>query len=393
MADPASPPPRGPLAGVRILDLTRVLAGPYCTMLLWELGAEVLKIEAPGVGDDMRAFPPFQGGESVFFATLNRGKRSLALDLTRDTDRALLDDLVKGADVLIENFRPGTMEKLGYPNDRLLSLNPGLVYARISGFGQTGPMRDLPAYDLIVQALSGMMSINGPEGGAGVRMGVSIGDMAAGMFAATAITGALYERKGAPQTPGRVIDISMLDSQFVLLEQALVRFLAAGDVAQPAGSRHPMITPFDVFRTADGPIAIACGNDRLFGLLAAALGHPEWSADPRYASMFGRFASEKDLKADIEAALAADTVSGWLTRLSAVGVPCAPIHTVADIAQDPQIAARNMIVTVEDPELGTLKIPGSVFKISGFAEAPTRPPAPNLDEARADLAAWLAPRR
>lgn len=393
MDDPASPPPRGPLAGVRILDLTRVLAGPYCTMLLWELGAEVLKIEAPGLGDDMRTYPPFQGGESVFFATLNRGKRSLALDLTRDTDRALLDDLVKGADVLIENFRPGTMEKLGYPDDRLHGLNPGLVYARISGFGQTGPMRDLPAYDLIVQALSGMMSINGPEGGAGVRMGVSIGDMAAGMFAATAIAGALYERKGAPQTPGRVIDISMLDSQFVLLEQALVRFLAAGDVARPAGSRHPMITPFDVFRTADGPIAIACGNDRLFALLAAALGHPEWSADPRYASMFGRFASEKDLKADIEAALAADTIAGWMTRLGAAGVPCAPIHSVADIAQDPQIAARNMIVTVEDPELGALKVPGSVFKVSGFAESPTRPPAPNLDEARTDLAAWLAPRR
>lgn len=392
MSDDLPPPPRGPLAGVRILDLTRVLAGPYCTMLLWELGAEVLKIEAPGLGDDMRTFPPFQGGESVFFATLNRGKRSLALDLTRDADRAVFDELVAGADVLVENFRPGTMEKLGYPDARLLALNPGLVYARISGFGQTGPMRDLPAYDLIVQALSGMMSINGPEGGAGVRMGVSIGDMAAGMFASTAIAAALVERKGNPAAPGRVIDIAMLDSQFVLLEQALVRYLAAGDVARPAGSRHPMITPFDVFRTRDAPIAIACGNDRLFGLLAAALGHPEWSSDPRFASMFGRFAGEKDLKAAIEAALAGDTAAAWLARLAAAGVPCAPIHTVADIAQDPQIAARGMIVTIEDPELGTLKIPGSVFKISGFPDTPTRPPAPNLDEARPDLPAWRAPR-
>jgi CoA:oxalate CoA-transferase len=379
--------PRGPLHGVRVLDLTRVLAGPYCTTLLWELGAEVLKIEQPGHGDDTRAFPPFLNGESVYFASINRGKRSLALDLRSGEDRAVFDRLLDRADVLIENFRPGTMDRLGYGEAETRARHPALIYASISGFGHTGPNRDLPAYDLVVQALGGMISINGPEGGPGVRLGVSLGDLAAGVFAATAINAALYERRASGK--GRFIDIAMLDVQTMLLESALVRQFATGDTQGPTGSRHPVITPFDVFQAADGPIAIACANDHLFGVLCAGIGRPDLASDPDYAGLFQRFAHHPALKAEIEAALAARPVKAWVEALRAAGVPCAPINTMAEVIEDPQLAARNMFVTVDDPEMGRLRMSGSAFKISGYPDPATRPPAPNLDEARADVLAEL----
>lgn len=386
---------RGPLAGLRILDLSRVLAGPYCTTLLYELGAEVLKIERPGHGDDTRAFPPFQNGESVYFASINRGKRSLALDLKDAEDRATFEALLGRSDALVENFRPGAMARLGYDYETLKERFPGLVYASISGFGHSGPYRDLPAYDLIVQALGGMISINGPEGSAGVRLGISLADLAAGAFAALAIAAALYERRASGK--GKFIDIAMLDVQTMLLESALVRQLATGETQKPTGSRHPVITPFDVFNARDGRIAIACANDRLFDLLCEAIGRPEMKADPRYDTVFARFANEKALKAELEAALAAAGVADWVARLRARGVPAAPIQTMAEVVRDPQLQARGMFVTVDDPEMGRLAMTGSAFKISGYPQSPTRPPAPNLDEARADvmreLGRPLEPRR
>ncbi len=379
--------PRGPLAGVRILDLSRVLAGPYCTTLLWELGAEVVKIEQPGHGDDTRAFPPFQNGESVYFASINRGKRSLALNLKDEADRRVFEKLLTHADVLVENFRPGTMENLGYSYEAVKGLHPALIYASISGFGHTGPYRDLPAYDLIVQALGGMISINGPEGGPGIRLGISLGDLAAGAFAALAISSALYERRQSGE--GRFIDIAMLDVQTMLLESALVRQFATGETQAPTGSRHPVITPFDVFAAKDGPIAIACANDRLFDVLAETIGRAQFKDDPHYDNIFARFANHPALKAAIEDALAAETVAVWVTRLRAAGVPAAPIHTMADVVNDPQLKARTMFVEVDDKEMGLLKMAGSAFKISGYPERATRPPAPNLDEARGDLLAEL----
>ena len=381
-------PPRGPLAGVRIVDLTRVLAGPYCTTLLWELGAEVIKIEQPGHGDDTRAFPPFQNGESVYFASINRGKRSLALNLKDAQDRKVFEALLARADVLVENFRPGTMERLGYGYATVKEKFPGLVFAAISGFGDTGPYRDLPAYDLIVQALGGMISINGPEGGTGVRLGISLADLAAGTFAALAISSALYERRQSGE--GRYIDIAMLDVQTMLLESALVRQFATGETQKPTGSRHPVITPFDVFQAKDGPIAVACANDHLFNELCDAIGAPALKDDPHYNTLFARFANQPALKAELEKVLAADTVAGWVEKLRPLGVPVAPIHTMADVAHDPQLKARTMFVDVDDPEMGKLKMTGSAFKISGYAQSPTRPPAPNLDEARADVLAELA---
>ncbi len=375
--------PRGPLAGIRILDVSRVLAGPYCTTLLWELGAEVLKIEQPGHGDDTRAFPPFQNGESVYFASINRGKRSLALDLKNAEDRKTFEALLERADVLLENFRPGTMGRLGYGWDTLKDRFPSLIYASISGFGHTGPYQDRPAYDLIVQALGGMISINGPEGSQGYRLGISLGDLAAGAFAALAISSALYERRESGK--GRFIDIAMLDVQTMLLESALVRVFASGEAQAPTGSRHPVITPFDVFAAKDGRIAIACANDGLYKALCAAIGRPDLAADPRFDGLFARYANEKALKAELEKTLAGATVADWLVKLQAAGVPSAPIHTMTEVAEDPQLKARGMFVEVDDPEMGKLKMSGSAFKISGYPQSATRPPAPNLDEARADV--------
>lgn len=374
---------RGPLAGIRILDLTRVLAGPYCTMLLWELGADVLKIEQPGHGDDTRAFPPFKNGESVYFASVNRGKRSLALDLKNAADRETFEALLARADVLVENFRPGAMTRLGYDYPALKDRFPELIYAAISGFGATGPYRDLPAYDLIVQALGGMISINGPEGGPGVRLGVSLGDLGAGVFAALAIASALYERRASGA--GRFVDIAMFDVQTMLLESALVRQFATGETQGPIGSRHPVITPFDVFQAQDGSIAIGCANDHLFVQLCAALGRPELCADLHFNTVFARFANHVALKRELEAALAAAPVAQWVERLRAAGVPVAPIHTMAQVVADPQLNARNMFVEVDDPEMGRLRMAGSPFKLSGYLQNATRPPAPNLDEARSDV--------
>ena len=379
--------PRGPLAGVRILDLSRVLAGPYCTTLLWELGAEVLKIEQPGHGDDTRAFPPFQNGESVYFASINRGKRSLALNLKNAEDKRVFEDLLGRADVLVENFRPGAMQKFGLHFDAVKDRFPALIYASISGFGHSGPYRELPAYDLIVQALGGMISINGKEGEPGVRLGISLGDLAAGTFAALAIASALYERRASGK--GRFIDIAMLDVQTMLLESALVRQLATGETQKPTGSRHPVITPFDVFAAKDGPIAIGCANDSLFNDFCDAINRSAFKEDPRYANLYARYANHEALKRDIETALAQRSVAEWVDILRARGVPVAPIHTMAEVVDDPQLKARNMFVTVDDQEMGRLTMTGSAFKISGYAQSPTRPPAPNLDEARADILAEL----
>lgn len=374
---------RGPLAGVRVLDLTRVLAGPFCTTMLWELGAEVIKVEKPGQGDDTRSFPPFLNGESVYFASINRGKRSIALDLKNKADRVVFEQLAGQADVLVENFKPATMVSLGYCYDALHARFPSLIYASISGFGHSGPYKDRPAYDLIVQALGGMISINGPEGGPGVRLGISLGDLGAGIFAATAICAALYERRASGK--GRFIDIAMLDVQTMLLESALVRQFATGQSQTPTGSRHPVITPFDVFQASDGPIAIACANDHLFGELCDVLQRSDLAKDSRFKDVSARFINHVTLKSEINGALVNRTIATWVELLTTKGVPCAPIHNMADVVHDPQLIARNMFVSVQDPQMGPLLMSGNAFKISGYEDQTTRPPAPNLDEGRSDI--------
>jgi CoA:oxalate CoA-transferase len=378
---------RGPLAGIKVLDLTRVLAGPYATLLLWELGAEIIKVEAPGHGDDTRAFPPTKGGESVYFASINRGKRSIALNLKDVGDRAVFEALLARADVLVENFQPGTMARLGYDYASVHALHPRLVYGSISGFGQTGPLANRPAYDLIVQAMGGMMSINGPEGGDPTRVGASIGDLGAGVFGALGIVAALFDRQISGK--GRHVDIAMLDVQVALLEAALVRYFATGVISRPSGSRHPVITPFDTFRTKDGIVAIAVANEGLFQRLARALGRGDLATDPRFATLGARATHHAALKAEIEAVLAKDGAAAWIVRLAEAGIPCGPVNDMAGVAAEPQLAARTMFVTAEDPDIGEIRMIGNPVKISGFDDPPTRPPAPNLDEARAEILAML----
>jgi CoA:oxalate CoA-transferase len=362
----------GPFSGLLVVDLTRVLAGPFCTMLLAELGARVIKVEDPRGGDDSRHYEPFFQGQSAYFASLNRGKESIALDLKDNGDGAFFRKLVGRADVLVENFRPGTMERLGLGYESLRSLNPRLIYAAVSGFGQTGPWSRKPAYDLIVQALGGMMSVTGMPSGLPTKAGTSVGDITGGMFLFAGIAAALYHREKTGA--GRLVDVAMFDGQLAILESAIMRFAATGQVPGPLGNRHPSITPFEVYAAADRPIVIAAGNDGLFARLCAALDRADLAADPRYASNSARTRHAEDLKADLEALLRRQPAAHWIEVLEGAGVPCSLILNVAEAVSHPQTQARNMVVRA-----GDLLMAGNPIKIDGLADAPTRRPAPELD--------------
>jgi len=371
---------KGPLDGIRVIDLTRVLAGPYCTMVLADLGAEVIKVERPGVGDDARHIGPFIGGKSAYFMSLNRGKQSIALDLKDNIDRETFLALLGSADVLVENYRPGTMDKLGLGWDVLHEKFPRLIFAAVSGFGQTGPYAKKPAYDMVVQAMGGIMSLTGHPGGPPTRVGSSIGDITAGLFTAIGINAALYER--ATTGKGKLIDVSMLDAQVAILENALARYTATGEVPGPLGARHPSITPFEAFATADGHIVIAAGNNPLFERLCKTIRASHLSGDTRFADNEARCAHAGELKVEIEAALASESSAYWLKVLEDAGLPCGPINNVEDILADPQVAARNMIVTAEDAVAGTIRMGGNPIKLSGTDDPKTRDPAPDLDQDR-----------
>ncbi|MEB2346383.1 MAG: CoA transferase [Deltaproteobacteria bacterium] len=381
------PPASAPLAGTLVVDLTRVLAGPFCTLQLQELGARVIKVERPGVGDEARHIGPFVAGTSAYFLSLNRGKESLALDLREPADRALFERLLARADVLVENYRPGVLERLGYGWEGLHERYPRLVVASVSGFGQTGPWAQRPAYDLVAQALGGILSITGPIGGPPVRVGTSIGDLAAGLFAALGVAAALAERAASGR--GRRVDVAMLDCQVALLENALARFAATGRVPAPLGTRHPSIAPFEAYPTADGPLVIACGTDALFRVLAAAIGRPALADDPRFATAPARSTHADALRDALAEALAARPRAAWVALLEPLGVPCAPIQDVAEVAATPQVRARRMIVEVEQPGLGPFPVPGNPIKLDGAPDPPTRPAAPALDGDRARILAWL----
>lgn len=275
----------GPLTGTLVLDLTRVLAGPYCTMVLADLGARVIKVENPVRGDDARAIGPFVGDRSAYFSSLNRGKQSIALDLKDDADRRIFDRLLARADVLVENFRPGVMQRLGYGWDTLHDRFPRLVVASTSGFGQTGPYAGRPAYDVVVQAMGGVMSLTGHPGSPPTRVGTSLGDITAGLFTAIGIQAALVDRFRSGV--GSRIDVALLDCQVAILENAIARYAATGEVPGPIGARHPSITPFDAFATRDGYVVIAAGNDGLFARLCDVLGEPQLASDPRFSSNAG----------------------------------------------------------------------------------------------------------
>jgi CoA:oxalate CoA-transferase len=377
----------GPLAGILVVDVTRVLAGPYCTLVLADLGARVIKVEAPARGDDARHIGPFIGGKSAYFMSLNRGKESIALDLKDAGDRAVFERLLARADVLAENFRPGVMERLGYGWDDVHRRFPRLVVASTSGFGQTGPYADRPAYDIVVQAMGGVMSLTGHPGGPPTRVGTSIGDITAGLFTAIGIQAALIERERSGE--GMQVDVAMLDSQVATLENAIARYAATGEVPGPMGSRHPSIAPFEALATSDGHIVVAAGNDALFAALCETVGRPELTDDPRFASNELRRRNLDALGEALEGALSTHTSEHWIAALLRAGVPCGPLNDVAQVAVDPHIAARNMILTSGDAATGEVKMAGNPIKLSGHADPDTRSPAPELDGDRARILAEL----
>ena len=368
---------QGPLTDLRVLDVTRVLAGPFAGMVLADLGAEVIKVERPGQGDDARAFGPFTNGVSTYFASVNRGKKSLTLDLKQPAGRGLFLRLAQKADVVLENFRPGVMARLGLGCDVLRERNPRLVYAACSGFGQSGPYRDRPAYDAVIQAMGGIMSITGQEGGPAARVGASIADITAALCTVIGVLAALQARERSGE--GQLVDVAMLDCQVGILENAIARYFASGVAPTRLGTRHPSITPFQAFDTADGQLVLACGNDRLWDTFCRVIGREEMLADERFASNALRTRHHAELEPLVAAVLRQRTTAEWLGELERAGIPCGPIHTIADLARDPQVAAREMIQEVIDPVAGPMHMAGVPIKLSATPGA-IAGPAPALGQ-------------
>jgi CoA:oxalate CoA-transferase len=370
----------GPLSGITIIDLSRILAGPYCTLLLAELGARVIKVEPPGQGDDARQYGPFKNGKSAYFVSVNRGKESIALDLKSPAGCEIFERLLDKADALVENFRPGTMEKLGYGWESLHRRYPRLVYAAASGFGHSGPYSHYPAYDMVVQGLGGIMSITGHPGMPLTRVGTSVGDLAGGLYTAVALNAALLHRERTGEATK--VDVALFDCQLALLENAIMRYTTTGEIPGPMGARHPSITPFEAFATRDGHIIIAAGNDGLFVKLAYALDRADLAENPLFKSNALRNEHQEMLRAEIEGALRTAGTEHWIAVLEAAGLPCGPVNNIAQALAHPQTAARNMLIAVDDPVTGPLELAGNPMKLSGFADPPIRSPAPDLDADR-----------
>ena len=378
----------GPLAGVKVLDLTRVLAGPYCTMFLGDLGAEVVKIEQPEVGDDTRAWgPPFVGGESAYFLCINRNKKSVTLDLKSNQAVGLLRRLAEGADVLVENFRPGTMERLGLGERELRAVNPRLIYASLSGFGAAGPMKDWPGYDLIIQAWGGLMSVTGMPDGEPTKVGVAIVDIVAGLMLGKAILAALFarERTGV----GQKLETSLLEAEVACLINAGSNYLVGGVVPGRWGNAHPNIVPYQSFKSRDGYLVIGVASEGIWRRLCQAIGMPGLADDPRFARNPQRVEHRGEL-IDIltEIFLQRDTAA-WMTLLIDAGVPCAPVQTIDQVFLAPQVIAREMVVEVSHPTAGTLRMAGLPVKFSG-TPASIRLAPPLLGQHTAEvLRSWL----
>jgi CoA:oxalate CoA-transferase len=377
-----------PLSGVTVLDLTHVLAGPFCSHTLQDLGARVIKVERPGLGDDTRAFPPFVNDTSAYFAALNSGKQSIALDLKSPTDRGIFDRLLARADVILENYRPGVMERLGYGWESLHAKYPRLIYGAVSGFGHTGPDAAKPAYDMVVQARGGVMSITGEEGGPPVRVGASIGDIVAGMYLAQGVLAALYDREKTGL--GAKVDVAMLDSQLAIQEHSIALTTATGHAPGRTGARHPTITPFSTYRAADGFFVIAAGNDAMFEHLCRTLNLPLKTGDPRFATNAARCDNNALLKRLIEAVTLEHPAAHWIAKLEAAGLPTARVQDMSEVLQDPQLLARAMVLPIApDAQGNRFTAPGNPIKLSTLPELTIRPAAPTLDGDRAAILNWL----
>jgi crotonobetainyl-CoA:carnitine CoA-transferase CaiB-like acyl-CoA transferase len=363
----------GPLAGTRVVDLTRILAGPLCTMMLGDMGAEVIKVEPPDKGDDTRGWgPPFVAGEAAYFLGVNRNKRSLTLNMAAPAGQKILAGLVEKADVLIDNFRIGTLEKWGFTDAWFEQHAPRLVRCSITGYGSSGPKSALPGYDFILQAESGLMSICGePEGGP-TKYGVAIVDVCTGMLASNSILAALNARHRTGK--GQKVELSLYETSLAMLINVASNYLTAGRNAGRFGNGHPSIVPYTTYQAADAMIAIGIGNERQFGRVAEVLGHPEWAKDPRFTSNRARVENRDVIDGFINEALSHDDADAWLDKLKAVGVPSGRINSVADALDDPHTAARDMIETVEHSTIGALKMLGIPFKFSDTACSVRRAP-------------------
>jgi crotonobetainyl-CoA:carnitine CoA-transferase CaiB-like acyl-CoA transferase len=363
----------GALDGLRVIDLTRILAGPFCTLMLGDMGADVIKVEPPGTGDDTRSWgPPFVGDDAAYFLGVNRNKRSLTLNLACKPGQEILARLIERADVLIDNFKLGTLQKWGFDDGWFEARAPRLVRCSITGYGSSGPKAALPGYDFILQAESGLMSICGEPGGTPTKYGVAIVDVCTGMLACNAILAALNARHRTGR--GQKVELSLYETSLVMLANVASNYLMAGRDGGRFGNGHPSIVPYTTYRTADAMIAIGIGNDAQFARCAAVLGHPEWTDDPRFARNRDRVAHREALDAAVNAALAADTADAWLARLQAAGIPCGRINTVAQAFEDPHTEARAMIETVEHPQIGALRMLGIPFKFAATPAGVRRPP-------------------
>jgi len=370
----------GPLKNLLVIDLTRVLVGPYCTMILSDLGARVIKIEAPETGDDSRKFGPFIENYSAYFMSLNRGKESIALNLKNKDDKIIFDKLLSKADILVENFKPGTLEKWGYGWNEVSKKYPKLIYASASGFGQTGPLKELPAYDMVVQGMGGLMSVTGHPDSEPTRVGTSIGDITAGLFTAIGINAALYDRQKSGK--GAYIDVSMLDCQIAILENAIARYLSKDEIPEPMGSRHPSIAPFEAFKTKDSYIIIAAGNDKLFAKLCEVLGIPEISNDENFNTNSLRCKNMDSLKKIFENKLKLKATDEWINQMQEFKIPCGPIYNIKQAVENPQIEKRNMIVKSYHKIIGEFKSAGNPIKMSTYKDENVRGDIPDLDEHR-----------
>ena len=356
----------GPMAGTRVVDLTRILAGPLCSMMLGDMGAEVIKVEPPGTGDDTRGWgPPFAAGEAAYFLGVNRNKRSITLNMAAPAGQQVLRDLITKADVLVDNFKLGTLDKWGFTDAWFDQNAPRLVRCSITGYGSSGPKAALPGYDFILQAESGLMSICGPEDGGPTKYGVAIVDVCTGMLACNSILAALNARTRTGK--GQKVEVSLYESSLAMLVNVASNVLVSGKGGGRFGNGHPSIVPYTTYQAADGMMALAVGNDNQFARTAEVLGHPEWADDPRFKQNRARVENRAVIDDLIEQALEKDTADNWLAKLKAAGVPCGKINSVADALADPHTQARSMVETVEHPTIGALKMLGIPFKFSDTA--------------------------
>lgn len=367
----------GPLVGIKVLDLTRVLAGPFTTMILGDLGADVIKIEQPEIGDEARHFGPFKNGFSLYFMSINRGKKSVTLNLKSDQGKSLFRQLVQQSDILVENFRPGTMKKHGLDYETLSTEHPSLIYAACSGFGQTGPFSQKGAYDMIIQGMGGIISITGEPDGPPVRVGTSISDITAALFTTIGILSALHHRSLTGK--GQFVDVSMLDSLVAVLENAIVRYFTTDEIPHPLGSRHPVITPFEAFESADGYVIIAIGNDGLWTKFCEHTDRKNLISDPRFCTNAKRTEYHSELFPILSEIMRQKTTDAWIKDLEEIGVPCGPINSIDKVVNHAQIQAREMITEVMHNMTGTVEIPGIPIKLSDTPGS-VDTPAPNLGE-------------